>query len=377
MPDASPLPPTPTQRALKWTVFLGATAFVVYLCLQILWPFLNVIAWASVLAITFHPLHRDLRQRLGQPALSALISSALVVVTFVIPLLFLVGVAVDQLLAVGNSLQRRFSDPKALLATPVGRAYEWVSAQLGLNADAVVEWAIQNASAVAGATAGYTVQIAASVTGAVISVVFIIFAMFLLFRDGDRMVARIPDLLPFERPQSEALLLRIRDAIHGGVFGVVVIALIQGTLLGGMFWALGIPSAALWAMVTVLTSILPILGSAGVWVPGVVYLILNGRWPAAIVLSVWGLVAVSGIDNFLRPKLVGGRVGLSELLMFFSLLGGLRLFGVLGIVLGPVLFAIAASIIEVLSSRPVVAEPTVTTLTSQTPHGTTKTRNPD
>ena len=356
MPDASPLPPTPTQRALKWTIFLGATAFVVYLCLQILRPFLNVIAWAAVLAITFHPLHRDLRRRLGRPTLSALFSSALVVVTFVIPLLFVVGVAVDQLLAVGNSLQRRFSDPNALLATPLGRAYEWISARLGLNADAVVAWGTQNVSAVAGALAGYTVQIAASVTGAVISFVFIIFAMFLLFRDGDRLVARIPDLLPFERPQSEALLMRIRDAIHGGVFGVVVIALIQGTLLGAMFWALRIPSAALWAMVTVLTSVLPMVGSAGVWVPGVLYLILNGRWPAAIVLAAWGLLAVSGIDNFLRPKLVGGRVGLSELVMFFALLGGLRLFGILGIVLGPVLFAIAASIVDVLSTKPVLAE---------------------
>jgi predicted PurR-regulated permease PerM len=355
MPDAPP-PPTQTQRALKWTIFLGATAFVVYLCLQILRPFLNVIAWASVLAITFHPLHRHLRERLGRPALSALISSAVVVVTFVIPLLFVVGVAVDQLLAVGLSLQRQFADPNALLATPLGRAYEWVSRQLGLNADAVITWGTQNVSAVAGALAGYTVQIAASVTGAIISFIFIIFAMFLLFRDGDRMVARIPALLPFDRPQSEALLLRIRDAIHGGVFGVVVIALIQGTLLGSMFWILGIPSAALWAMVTVLTSVLPMVGSAGVWVPGVVYLILNGRWPAAIVLAVWGLVAVSGIDNFLRPKLVGGRVGLSELVMFFALLGGLRLFGVLGIVLGPVLFAIAASIIDVLSRQP--AEPT-------------------
>ncbi len=355
MPDASPLPPTPTQRALKWTVFLGATAFVVYLCLQILRPFLNVIAWASVLAITFHPLHRDLRRRLGQPALSALISSALVVVAFVIPLLFVVGVAVDQLLAVGNSLQLTFSDQNAFLATPLGRAYEWVTRQLGLNADAVVNWAIQNASAVAGAMAGYTVQIAASVTGAVISFVFIIFAMFLLFRDGDRMVARIPDLLPFERAQSEALLFRIRDAIHGGVFGIVVIALIQGTLVGGMFWLLGIPSAALWGMVTVLTSVLPMVGAAGVWVPGVVYLILQGRWPAAAVLAAWGM-AVSVVDNFLRPKLVGGRVGLSELVMFFALLGGLRLFGILGIVLGPVLFAVAASIIDVLSRTPDVAE---------------------
>jgi predicted PurR-regulated permease PerM len=376
MPDVLPLPPTPTQRALKWTIFLGATAFIVYLCLRILAPFLNVIAWAAVLAITFYPLHRDLRQRLRRPALSALVCSAVVVVAFLIPLLFIVGVAVDQLLALGQSLQREFADQNAFMATPVGRAYEWGMARVGLDNKAVIDWATQNASAVAGVVAGYTVAIAASVTGAIISFVFIVFAMFLLFRDGDRIVARIPDLLPFQPAQSEALLFRIRDAIHGGVFGIVVIALIQGALVGGMFWLLGIPSAALWAMVTVLTSVLPMVGSAGVWAPGVVYLIVQERWPAAIVLALSG-IAISTVDNFLRPKLVGGRVGLSELVMFFALLGGLRLFGVLGIVLGPVLFAIAASIIDVLSARPAVAEAVLPTPASQSTHGTTKTRNSD
>ena len=80
-------------------------------------------------------------------------------------------------------------------------------------------------------------------------------------------------------------------------------------------------------------------------------MIVQERWPAAIVLALSG-IAISTVDNFLRPKLVGGRVGLSELVMFFALLGGLRLFGVLGIVLGPVLFAIAASIVDVLSAKP-------------------------
>ena len=110
MPDLAPPPATPTQRALKWTIFLGATAFVVYLCLRILAPFLNVIAWAAVLSITFYPLHRDLRQRLQRPALSALLCSAVVIVAFLIPLLFVVGVAVDQLLALGQSLQKQFAD---------------------------------------------------------------------------------------------------------------------------------------------------------------------------------------------------------------------------------------------------------------------------
>src|SRR4029453_4060271 len=95
---------------------------------------------------------------------------------------------------------------------------------------------------------------------------------------------------------------------------------------------------------------LPVVGAAGVWAPGVVYLAATGQWTPAIILAVFGTAVISTVDNFLRPKLVGARVGVSELVMFFSLLGGLQVFGVLGIVLGPVFFAIAAAIVDDLSN---------------------------
>jgi predicted PurR-regulated permease PerM len=345
-----------TQRTLRWAIFLGAAALIVYLCLRILGQFVNVIAWASVLAITFHPLHASLVRRTDRVALSAAIASALVVIAFMIPLLFLAGVAINQLLTLGNSLQQRLSDPSTIdMTSPFGRVYEWVTRRIALDTPAIVEWVRQNASELTRVVAQYSVTIAASVTGAVMSFIFIIFAMFLLFRDGDQIVGKIPDLLPFERTRSEKLLRRVREVIHGSVYGVVVIALVQGTLCGGMFWILGIPSAALWAMVTVLTSVLPLFGAAAVWAPGAVYLGLNGEWTKAIVLAVWGGLVISSVDNFLRPRLVGGRVGLSELVMFFSVLGGLQVFGLLGIVLGPVLFAIAAAIVDVLSDRSALA----------------------
>jgi predicted PurR-regulated permease PerM len=343
---------TLTERALRWVIFLGASGFVVYLCLRILSPFLDVIAWASILAITFHPLHLYLTRKTGHPALSAAIASALVVVAFLIPLLFVAGLAINELLAIGQSLQQTFTDDRGIdTTTPWGQAYSWLSGRLGFDAAEVVTWLRQHASELTAVVARYTVDVAASVTGAVMSFIFIIFAMFLLFRDGDTIVGKIPDLLPFARARSEALLLRISDVIHGSVYGVVVIALIQGALCGGMFWALGVPSAALWGMVTVLTSVLPLVGAAAVWVPGTLYLAVTGEWPRAIALLIWGTVVISGVDNFLRPRLVGGRVGLNELVMFFALLGGLQAFGVLGIVLGPVLFAIAASIVDVLTER--------------------------
>ena len=343
---------TQAPRAVKWTIFLAVTALVAYLCLRILSPFVNVIAWSTVLAITFHPVHEALARRTGHKSLAALLTSALVVVAFLLPLLLMFTLALNQLLVLGQTLQKTFTAGGAIdTSSPWGQAYVWVMSRVGLDGAGVAAWVQQHASDVAQLAAQYTLSLAASITGAIVSFIFIIFAMFLLFRDGDRIVERIPDFLPFDRRRSEAILLRIRDVIYGGVYGVVVIALLQGVLCGGMFGILGVPSAALWGMVTVLTSVMPIVGSAAVWIPGTIYLALNGQWISAVILAAWGALAISGVDNFLRPRLVGGRVGLSELAMFFALLGGLQVFGILGIVLGPVVFAIAASIVQVLSDE--------------------------
>jgi len=344
---------TSTHRAAQWTFFLCATAAVVYVCLLILGPFVNVLAWSSVLAIAFHPVHRYLVQKTGRVSLSALISSTLVVVVILIPLLLMTGLAVTQLLALKDYVQETFKDGFDLSTiAPVRRAYEWIAPRLGLEPPVVAAWITQHLTSLAGLIAEKSLTMAAGVTGVVASSIFTVFAMFLLFRDGDRIVVVIGRLMPFDQTRRDAMLVRIRDVIYASVYGVVVIAMIQGALCGAIFWVLAIPSAALWGAVTVLTSVLPLVGAAAVWVPGVIYLLIVGHWPQAIVLSVWGTILISGVDNFLRPRLVGGRVGLSELVMFFALLGGLQAFGLLGIVMGPVVFAVAASILDMLSNEP-------------------------
>jgi predicted PurR-regulated permease PerM len=351
MPDG-PHPGTPTQRALKWTIFLGATIVILYFCLRILEPFRSVLAWSSVLATLFYPLHQRLVRRTGHVSLSAFISSAMVAVAFIIPLLVVSALAVNQLIALRESLERAVAEGSLADGEPQRRAYAWIAPRLGLEPATLADWVREHTDELAGAAAEYTLTFAASVTRAIVSFVFVIFALFLLFRDGHRIAAKIPDLLPFERQRSEALLLRIREVIYGGVYGVVVIALLQGLVCGVMFWLLGVPSPALWGMATVMMAVLPMLGAASVWVPGTAYLVAAGHWPKAILMALVGLFIISSVDNFLRPRLVGGRVGLNELAMFVAMLGGLRVFGVLGIVLGPVLFAIAISIFHVLNERP-------------------------
>jgi predicted PurR-regulated permease PerM len=170
--------------------------------------------------------------------------------------------------------------------------------------------------------------------------------MYYLFRDSDKILARLPDALPLRRDQSEAIILRTQQVVSASVYGVVTIAALQGILGGLMFWILGIPSPVLWAVLMTFVCMIPVAGSFLVWLPLAIYLMAGGYWARAVILIVWGALVISTIDNFLRPKLVGSQTKLHELLVFFSVLGGLSVFGLLGIVLGPVVLAITLGLLQ-------------------------------
>ncbi|MGE0393878.1 MAG: AI-2E family transporter [Vicinamibacterales bacterium] len=350
MPPDDPRQTVTSDRVLKWTVFLGATALIVYLCLRILQPFVGVLAWAIVLATIFNPLHRRLARYTGRPGLSAFITSLVVALVVAGPVASLVALVVDQVLALRSAAQQVLS-PSGEPLSPAGQALAWISRTFQVDTGNLLAWVTTHASDLAQATGAYTFSIAAGITGAIVSFIFVIFTVFLLLRDGARLLAGVAGLLPFDRARNEALLARVAEVIDAGVYGIVAIALLQGALTGVMFWVLGVPSAAVWAIVAGVAGIVPLIGAAAVWAPGAVYLALGGHWTQAIVLAVWGGAVVSSVDNFLRPRLVGDRVGLHELVIFFALLGGVQLFGLLGIVLGPVLFAVVIAIADVLSPR--------------------------
>jgi predicted PurR-regulated permease PerM len=193
-----------------------------------------------------------------------------------------------------------------------------------------------------------TINVVGGVVGAVVKIFFILFAMYYLFRDGEKIAMKLPDQIPLERDRAVRILTHTREIISASVYGVLVIAIIQGTLGGLMFWFLGIPSSLVWGVLMTLLSTIPMAGAFVVWVPAAVILAISGHWIQAVILTLWGSVVIGTIDNFVRPKLVGQKAKMHELVIFFSVLGGLSLFGVLGILLGPVVVAITIALLEVL-----------------------------
>jgi predicted PurR-regulated permease PerM len=163
--------------------------------------------------------------------------------------------------------------------------------------------------------------------------------------------------LPLHDPEIRLLLVRLKNMIRATVFGRMVTALIQGALGGLMFWILGIEAALLWSVTMAVLSMIPAVGSIFIWAPAAAWLAISGHWIKAIILALWGSCIVGTIDNIVYPLLVGRDVKIHTLLLFIALFGGVLLFGVTGLVWGPVLVATGLTLIEILRERTRASEP--------------------
>lgn len=332
----------------RWVALAVVTAVVAYLCWLIVAPFLDVILWAVVLVVAFQPLHRRVRARVKSPVRAAAVSTLLVLVTILVPLLIAGTVMVHDAVRLGRTLQANHGtliDPRTSPA--LDRAIAWVGGHLGVSPDDRRAYVADKARQLGGIILGKSLGVLGNVLGVVVQAFMVVFTMFYLFRDGPRLRVALGDLLPLERHQARDVFQRAKDVILASVYGSLVIAAVQGTLGGLAFWVLGLPSPLLWGVVMILLSIIPMAGSAIVWVPAAIYLAATGHWAKAVILTLWGAGVIGTIDNLLRPRLVGGRTRLHDLVVFFAVLGGIQVFGILGAITGPVIAALAFTLVEV------------------------------
>jgi predicted PurR-regulated permease PerM len=172
--------------------------------------------------------------------------------------------------------------------------------------------------------------------------------LFFLFRDGETVVSRTMASLPIDEKRLSELRSRISSTVTTNFYGGVVVGALQGTLTGLSFWVLGIDSPVLWGVVTGVFSLVPIFGSAVVWVPASIVLLLTGHFVKAMILLGLGAAVIGTIDNVVRPLIIYKGLRLHPMLVFFSLLGGVELFGLLGLFVGPVILSVTAALVLML-----------------------------
>jgi predicted PurR-regulated permease PerM len=348
--------PRVSRERLFVAFFFVTLGFLLYQLLLFLMPFYRPLAWAAILALTFYPLTTWLVHLFrGSRAIAASVLVVTVLAVAVIPSILLGSLLVSEAagaydrvkeLVQSGDLNRlieqlRTSGPGVLLsrfASPIVDSLNLDLSQILLGATSFVSTQI----------ASQTGAIARNVLESLVSGTLMLLALFFFFRDGDRMSAVVRDLLPMDEEHKHEVFSRVYDTLTAVVQSMVVLAVAQGVLGGLGYWAIGsLPFSVFLGFLTGVASFLPPFGAAFVWVPASIYLLVTGHVVRGILMLVWGTLAVSMVDNVIRPLFIGGRARLPTFLLLFTILGGMSVYGFLGVFLGPVILAALLSFVDI------------------------------
>jgi len=253
---------------------------------------------------------------------------------------------VRQAFAISRGVQHSLVEQHAPM---IAKGWSWLAGRIpGMDPNAnIFETLEQGIEKQAGFLAERLGTILKNIAAFVFDLFVMIFAMFYFFRDALKILPAVRSILPFDAAHQEAMTVQIRELISASVTTSLVVAVVQGALGGLGFAVVGLPAPVFWGVAMAFFSLVPVVGSGLIFVPASLWLGLSGHWWRAIVLLAICAGISTIVDNVLRPVLLGGRTELSGLVIFISILGGVRLFGMLGLVLGPILVAMAAGVLSV------------------------------
>ena len=336
-------PGSTTQEKLGTALFYGIVVLLAYLVFRVFEPFLAALAWAVILVVIFFPVYEQLAKK-WKATSAALASTIGVTLILIVPAIFIMfafarqgyeAVQSIQLeVATGHfrwvddlwmRLQRRFPEVEATdLASTLRRYGEQVAAYVAGQLGSILRH-----------TASFLFDLTVT-----------ILAMFYLFRDGPSLVDRLRQVLPFEEVHRNRMIRDSRELIFASVTSSIAAAAAHGLLGGFAFGITGIRAPVFWGVMMGFFSLVPVVGSALIWVPAAISLMLGGRIVHGIVLALICSVIVGLIDNIIRPWLISGRAEMGGLVVFISVLGGIAVFGMLGVVLGPIVVALSAGLLD-------------------------------
>ena len=333
-------------------VALCVTAVLAVALWRIFTPFAGPIAWAAFLAFLLYPFNRRLRRRFrGRAGLAAGVLTVLAPVLVLLPLAALSLEFVAQISTLLRRVQdaapnwnlRSFSD---LQRYPwAARIHDWVLAHELVSADQIQAWMVSGARDALQRVAGLGGSFFLGALSSIIGIALMLVLLFFFLRDGDAMLARAHAWIPLDATHKERLFVRLGDVTRAIVYGTTLTAIAQGLLLGVGFAIAGLASPVVFGVLAALLAMLPLGGTALVWVPAVLWLFVDGRWGFGIFMTVWGLV-LSSVDNVLKPMLISGRAPVSALSVFIGVLGGISAFGAIGIIAGPIVLSLVLSLIQ-------------------------------
>ncbi len=352
------------REYMLWGAAALALALLLYGFYLVFSPFFKAIAWAIILAILLTPVHTYLRRWVPKRGPRALLTCLIAALVLVGPTLTLGTILVGELVESFDHWQEqarlgaiREWDPtnwrpvvwlRDTLETYLAPYLPESDLDRYLNLDQV-----DLESTVASAAQRLSQFLLSTSRGALSNLATLAFTLvvtwltlYYLLKDGELFVQRLLEIAPYPDDRKEAMLHQLSGVITSSVYGGLAVAATQGLLGGIAFAVLGLPSPVMWGVVMTILAFVPLLGAFVVWAPATIVLLGQGRWIAALLLLLWGVLVVGLVDNLLRPMLISGSTSMHPLLIFMAVLGGIQAFGFLGLFIGPVLVAIVTAVLD-------------------------------
>jgi len=323
------------KRAFQYLLF-ALLLGLLYLSFLLIKPFLTAIILAVVVAYFFHPIYKAIRFIVRWRALASILTILLVLALVIVPAIF-IGTSLASQAKAEYELLAGMNIPERLNETVSSLGIDTALANVGLSVSNVMDSAVQ-------AGRDYfvisTPDLLTKTTGIVIGFFVFFFLLFFAFKDGESWVAAAKEATPLEPEHKERLFERIQSVTRGVLYGQFLSAVIQGLAGGLMFYFFGIPNAVLWGVIMVVLSFIPMAGTPFVWAPIAIIELLRGHYVPGIGILVVGTIVVMNVDNVLRPRLIGKHAHLSTPMVMLGVIGGLLLFGLTGLILGPLILAL-------------------------------------
>src|SRR4030042_5289599 len=318
---------------------LFLTFLSIYLLYQIISPFLESILWAILLAIVFYPLFQKLQRLLKKSeVLPAMIMTLFVLSVIVLPFSLLMASLSIEVSEVYHRLEEIIktgqlrAQLEGIREIPI---FNWtwmrLSQYFDLSQIDPQGLLLKNLQQISTFLFNQTTKILKGLSTFIIGFFFTLLSLYYLFKDGDRLFSRLKEIVPLPKKERDLLIQRFKDMVYATIYGGILIAIIQGILGGLSFWGLGLSSPVFWGTVMAFLSFIPMGGTALIWVPATIFLLIKGDFLKGFILLGLGLFVIGMADNLLRPFFISTRTNIHPLLLFFAVLGGIRAFGMVGL----------------------------------------------
>lgn len=327
------------QKAFKNLIVAASILILIVLSVIILWPiFLSIIA-GLILAYIFYPLYKIILRVVREKNISSLIIVLLIIFILFIPLWFLFPMITRQVFEVYSFTQKiDFS----------GMIGDILPQTISTDTIAMINSFI---SKLVNAVFSRFSESLLNIPSLLLQAIVILFVFFFAMRDGDKLKEFAKGISPFSSTFEESIIKQFKDITNSVLYGFFVVGVIQGITTGIGLFIFGMPQALLLSAVATVAAILPVLGAWAVWIPAAIYLFVQGHTGAAIGLALYGVLIISLVDNALRPYLVSRKTNISSAIVLIGMIGGLIVFGIIGLVLGPLILSYLIILLDAYKNK--------------------------